>query len=79
MTTECYELSKALKRHTSVKTDDGWVIEQKGDRNNPRCQRITATKDEKEICLNHYWGSEGIDRILMKARNDDLPYPIHSI
>ena len=76
-TVECYELDRELKKQKTVETDDGWVIEYRGDRNNSRSQSITATKDGKQITLSTYWGSEGIALTLLKARNDNLSSSKH--
>ncbi len=72
-TVECYELDKQLRAGKTAKTTDGWVIENHGQNLNPRSQSVSATKGGKRITYSHYWGSEAIAQVLLKARNEILP------
>lgn len=65
---ECYQVARQLKEADTATTEDGWIVSYQGERNIPHSQYTVARKGEQEITLSHYWGSEGIARLLTKAR-----------
>lgn len=66
---ECYQIARQLKSSPTASTLDGWVVSYAGDKSNAASQRVIARKDDKEIILKHYYGSEGIAQVLLRARN----------
>ena len=68
---DCYRLHGELRSTGKATTTDGWALSFRGDKLNPRTQSIVATKDEQTIELKGYWSSEGIARLMTKARNDN--------
>ena len=65
---ECYEIDRQLKTNDTAITDDGWVVSYAGDPNIPNSQTTRARKEDKEVILETYKGSEGIALVLIKAR-----------
>ncbi|EHA64082.1 hypothetical protein Syn8016DRAFT_1124 [Synechococcus sp. WH 8016] len=66
---ECYEIHRQLTTSSSAKTEDGWTVTYSGDKNNSRSQTVKATRREEDVEIRHMHGSEGVARVLMKARS----------
>ena len=69
MSNDCYEIHRQLTTSSSAKTEDGWLVTYSGNKNNPHSQKVKATRGDEEIDLRHMHGSEGVARVLMKARS----------
>ena len=65
---DCYQIFRDIRANGFAITSDGWKVEFEGLRAAPHSQRIIATNATEEISLTHCWGSEGIARLMLKAR-----------